>query len=421
MCRLMAFSRGETRQGLSKPEELIFGTMLALSSRAGNLHGCGVSTNHPDINWLKIGVAAEDFVFGKDWSEWWDGKREEEFDTIVGHTRLASLKWRSGSYSTDHAHPHHAGKFILFHNGEFKESDRIAKELKVDDKNLIDTQVFLRLLEHHNKDSFTNKGLVAALKDAGEAEYSMIIKYEGSDSISVMCGNRSLYAAESNYGLILNTQTANIRELEDTCNYALRAFGYQPLDIKPPESLDDYTLYRLKLGQLEKLDCFEEEVKDINKPKKVHRSVSAYGGGYEATSNRGSDKVDGEEVGKRAGILMSLHKFLPKVSEEHHRLAMMMLYDHTPDEDEEYPTLLHFESEQLQEYFDLMTWAHESGKVEDFTWSEEKYNLWMGFAKQFPDSSVRKIYTEACHSASHQVDVPYFLTSVDILQQLEVA
>lgn len=419
MCRLIALSREETNQGISKPEELIFGSMLALSSRAGNLHGCGISTNNPDINWLKIGTPAEDFVFEKDWKKWWDDKTEEEFDTIVGHTRLASLKWRNDNCPTDHAHPHHLGRFLLFHNGEFKESDRIAKELKIDDKDLIDTQVFLRLLEHHNQDGFTSKGLVAALKHAGEAEYSMIIKYEGSANISVVCGNRSLFVAESNYGLLLNTQSVNINDLKSVCNYALRVFGYPILEIETPKSLDDYTLYRLRQGQLEKLDCFEEEVKEINKPKTTY--VSPYQSYRQAApNNHSNEKVVGEEIGKRAEGLMALHKLLPKVPEEHHRLAMMMLYDHTPDEDEKYPTLLHFESEQLQEYIDLMTWAHESGKVEDFTWSEEKYNLWMGFTKQFPDLSVRKIYTEACHHASHQVDIPYFLTSEDILQQLEV-
>lgn len=429
MCRLLAMSRDHSGP-LTQAEKYIFATHLVLSSRLNNGHGVGVAVNKTGGDWFKSGDSAEDIVFTEDWNKWWDSLNGAEFDTIIGHTRLASLDWRNtkatgGAYPTDHAHPHSYNSFTLAHNGKFEEYKTVAESLGIDleQENLTDTGVFVRLLAEHNPDKFTDTGLINALKAVGEAEYSMIIQHDSTQRVFVVRGNRTLFAAKSNYGLLINTTPVNLTDLAKETKLGLQAFGCEPLVLEKPEDLEEYSLYRLEGGKIEKLRSFEGKVKDINAPKKTHSTVttSGYWANRTATASDNSTEVsDAEEIGTRAMTVYGIRQLLPKVSDEHHRLALLELYG---VDGGKYPTMHHFESEQLKEYIGMMYWAQEHLNL--YNWTEAKQEAWAEFTQFMvevtPEITTEKMYAEACHRASTQVDIPFFLNSQDVLDNLSEA
>lgn len=425
MCRLMALSRPHDGPA-SQAEQFIFATMMCLSSRLGNQHGTGMSVNTASYDWLKSGQKAEKLVFTEPWNEWWGGLETGGYDTILGHTRLASTDWRAKvgeDYTEEHAHPHEFDRFSVFHNGIFKDYKKIAEKLDLDleKSDLTDSGVFIRLLASHSQDGFNTKGLVGALKDAGEAEYSLFIQREGSQDVFVVRGNRSLFVVESNYGLLVNTTRINLTDLEDATKLGLMAFGHAPLELDTPKDLDDYTLYRLRHGNLAKIKEFGDQVKKINDPPRVVTGTSAWQGassyGGASNTNPNTDTLDGDEIAARTLAMLELSKLLPKVHDEHHRLAMLELYG---ADDDKHPTLAHFESEQLKEYTDMMVWAQEN--MDLFAWDDTKFQYWTGFTKAAfqttPEATTRDMYVEAAHTLGKHFDVPYFLNEVATLQEL---
>jgi hypothetical protein len=421
VCRITAISRAHTG-GLSQAESYILATALVLSSRCGNTHGVGVATNSPGGSWLKSGNQADDVVFEDSWNKWWKDA-DKDFDTIIGHNRLASLDWRTkgNTYPTAHAHPHEFQKFTMVHNGMFEKYKEIAKTLSIpDDENLTDTSAFIQLLAEYNQEKFSTKGLIAALKAAGEAQYSMIIQHSDEQDVFVVRGNRTLFVAESNYGLLINTTAVNLNDLVETTRLGLLAFGFPAMEMEKPKDLDNYTLYRLRSGKLDKVLCFEEEVKDINAPKKV---VNTYNTAQQRQANNqhsnNREVCDADQIGARTMAILGLFDLLPKVSEEHHRLAMLELYgDGAAGDEMKHPTLHHFESEQLIEYLELVTWAQEH--FDSFT--AEKYLTWSEFTNYIiesdPEITTERMYVEASHLAGVQVDIPYFFNEVSVLRSM---
>jgi hypothetical protein len=297
----------------------------------------------------------------------------------------------------------------------------VAENLGIDVEkgNLTDTGVFVRLLAAHNAETFSTNGLIEALKAVGEAQYSMFIQYSDNQDVFVIRGNRTLFAAESNYGMLINTAAVNLNDLADATKLGLLAFGHEPLEIDKPKDLDDYTLYRLRGAVLEKIKTFEKNVKDINAPK---RTVVPWQGTSKRTEDtRGNDGgqcsievCDSTEIGARAAAVLKLNRLLPRVTEEHHRLALTELYSG------EVPTIHHFESEQLNEYTEMLDWAQEHLDLYNFT--EEKYMLWAEFARCVigvtPEITTEKMYAEAAHTVGKTVDVPYFLNELNVLQNM---
>lgn len=279
MCRLMVLSSTEK---LTVSHHIVMSYMLALSERSGNTHGTGVGTN---TSFLKFGDNASEVVIKDEYVEWVKGLiDEEEHSTIVGHTRLASLGFRgvaNTEYLAGDAHPFRFGDSeeswgALYHNGTFKEHEEIAKNLGLeDDLTLIDTALFTKFLERELEGSVpTADVLVEVLKQVGKADYAMLLTHNTTPDIMVVRGTKPLFKANTNYGLMINTDQSNITDLPGVVNPGLKLLGGRLLTVETPARVPEWTINSVTAGVFSKIRDIDE-VKAISDPPYKHTPATS--------------------------------------------------------------------------------------------------------------------------------------------------
>ncbi len=432
MCRLVALSGAGP---LSDVGAFLFGSEMLLSSRKGNVDGAGVAVNRPgQLTWLKTGGSAQGLVFGKDWKHWFGNLLDNhiEYDSIIGHTRLASAEWKGttkmdGAYPIENTHPFVFGDLLGAHNGNFRDwESTIANLIGGKKDNYIDSMYFFDFLSRTAVDTLTLDMVVDCLKQVGTASYSLLLRHISSEKILVIRGNQSLYYAESNYGFWINTERENLVELPDFTNHALLHWNKTPLEMGTPTFIPPYTAWWLANGALTKIASFEE-VKEINEPVVVTQTSwnwqqgAAYGhatyGSYGAGASTRSE-LDAEEIVARYRALRKLRKINLQAVDEDFVLTATELWGVSSF------GLAWMESEQLVYLTDLMAWAADTDDGK-YAPSKEKDVLWAKFRRSLvemdPIVPSAEIYRIASYMLSEEggFDVPYWHNDISKLQSLQ--
>jgi predicted glutamine amidotransferase len=416
MCRLAAFSKEEST--FTDSDIFVFGWLMLLSSRKGNNDGVGVATNTlGKESWIKLGDEADELVFKKAWKTWFS--EISGYDTVFGHARLASAAWRSAKekHATKHAHPHVFNGVVGMHNGNFKDYEKIAEQIGGEKEEYIDTQYFYDFLGQRVNGSLSVQDVVDTLKEVGEANYSLVMRHVGQPEVLVFRGNRPLFVAKSNYGLLLNTERENLVDLPWMVNPTLEHLDRTTLEMETPSPLSEYTAYSLLRGALEELGKFDE-VRSINQPPVVtthYSGYKSYHSGNSSVAAAVSETLPDTEILARAKALTQIKGINPFAADEDYRLTMVELYG------KEILDLSWAESEQLIYLADLMEWATElNGGI--YAPTEMKNDLWSRFSialyDENPTMPASEVYRTAGYLLSKPFDVPYWHNPVEDLEQL---
>ena len=446
MCRLMILS---STKKLTVSHYMLMTYMLALSERSGNTHGMGIGTN---TNYLKFGENAASVVISREYVNWVKARLEEdEHTTLVGHTRLASTSFRGTAnteYSSDDAHPFLFGNpeeswGALYHNGTFKEHEDIAKKLNLEASHgLTDTALFAMLLnkEVGNKVP-TTEDLFKVLEQCGKADYSMILTHTTTPAVTVLRGIKPLYMAQTNYGLMINTDQSNITDLQHVVNPGLALLDGRLLKVETPEPISIWTINQVTNGVFKKIKDIDK-LKEISDPPYKHTETTArgthgqnhwansgYRGGYtvgrtagdiddditnlsEVIHNEGA--IDAKKVVAKAEAINSMLIFAMDNSISNEEIDRMF-YD-TYGRGSPWFTQ---DIDRITEMIALVNWIWE--KYPETIATDEKHNDWEAWKKgcrKQGDFTNAGIYSQASKVLQTEFVSPWFLNSHEDLNTL---
>jgi len=416
MCRLSLISDSKE---ITSRHYLAMSYLLALSEKGGNTHGTGIGT---PVDFIKFAGPATSVVLQDEYIEWVRKTEKVPTRTLLGHTRFASGEFRkvSGDYKTSESHPFAFGTDgnwgSVYHNGTFKEFEAMATMLGLPTKHgLTDTEIFAPSV----------KDLVDTYKVCGIADYSMFITHTTTPEITVVRGNKTLYRAKSNLGLIINTEQSNITDLPKVVNPAFKMLGYDLLEIETPVLVTMWTISTVLDGTFTKVEDIDE-LKKVNDPiipvvhHSKYKSVNPYyqghlghGGGFDDLSDA-NEKIDIGEVAKRAEAMISISILaLDGVlgNDELNYIFSEVYGDTGP--------WFTYEAERLTEVGKLFGWSWT--KYEKTRVTDKKLQDWNAFKKvcrQAGHYSAPSMYREANRVLKSSFSCPWFLNDPEELNSL---
>jgi len=229
--------------------------MLVNSSSKGNNDGAGFVAG---TKFFKEALSAELMVLSQ---EYLKILNDCKTNTLAGHTRLASIRYRNAmGYTEEETHPHIFGKnknYWLMHNGNFKTF------LPTANSKLTDSRLFANKLEEILGDDLLNiSHIEEALTQAGTCEYSLLIGNSASEDIFVIRGNRPLATVDTNYGILLNTEEEVLKDLWVNL-WPLQVFGEEVFKLGIVNPLPEWNAYLLSEGVLSPIKSIES-LKEVN-------------------------------------------------------------------------------------------------------------------------------------------------------------
>lgn len=424
MCRLMLMS---SEKEITSCHYLVMSYMLALSERVGNTHGMGIGTN---TDFIKFAENASAAVLTDEYIGWVQKSLKSPTHTLLGHTRLASGVFRkvAGDYKSDESHPFSFGLAdswgTVYHNGTFKEYELMAEMLKLPaGHGLTDTGIFAGLLGATVTDKVPSvEELVKLYEICGKAEYSMLITHNTLPDITVVRGNKPLYKAKSNYGLLINTSDTNIKDLPHVVNPGLKMMGYDLLKVETPIPMANWTVHKVLNGTITKVADIDELQKISDTPivpiVTYHRRT-----GSEQTWQQGSmlknseehnKEIDVKEVAERAEAMTLIYILAldgALGSEELDRIFSEVYEDVGP--------WFTYETARLTEVANLFAWTWT--KFEKTQVTTEKLNNWDAFKKVCRTAgyfTAPSVYREANKLLEGDFVNPWFLNDPEDLNTL---
>jgi len=428
VCRLSLISdSGE----LTTSHYLAMSYLLTLSEKGGNTHGTGIGT---PVDFIKFAGPASSVVLLDQYIEWVRKTEKVPTHTLLGHTRLASGEFRKtgGDYESSESHPFSYGSAgnwgSVYHNGTFKEFEIMAAVLGLPTKHgLTDTAIFAQLLGAQTNGAAPSvKDLIDTYEACGKADYSMFITHITKPEITVVRGNKTLYKAKSNLGLIINTEQSNITGLPKLVNPAFKMLGFDPLEVEIPVPITMWTINTV-------LDGTFTKVEDINKLKEVndpittpvtnytrYKSVNPYyqgnlghGGGFDDLPDD-DEKIDIGEIAKRAEAMISISVLALDglLGNDELNYIFSEIYGDTSP-------WFAYKAEQLTEVGKLFGWSWT--KYEKTRVTDKKLGDWNAFKKvcrQAGHYSAPSMYREANRVLKSSFSCPWFLNDPEELNTL---
>jgi hypothetical protein len=189
---------------------------------------------------------------------------------------LASADWRKKKqteFPDWAAHPFEVGNgALLFHNGIFNEHQGLAEKYNLKDGAYTDTMAFLEVLKKHTEggQNIDEETIQRALEEAGVCEYALLV-VESDGTVWACRGERTLYVAETNYGILMNTEKNNLENAVARTNHVCHLLGWKPVEVTKDGifQLKAWTIHQIKDAEYVNWWDTEERLKDINAPKPV--------------------------------------------------------------------------------------------------------------------------------------------------------
>jgi len=416
MCRLALLSDDKE---ISSPHYVVMTYLLTLSERSGNTHGMGIGTN---TDFIKFAQNASVAVLEDAYIEWVVKSLKSPTNTLLGHTRLASGVFRkdAGDYKLSESHPFSFGGAdswgSVYHNGTFKEYESMATLLGLPaDHGLTDTAIFAQLLYNRVCEGVpTPEDLIAVYEVCGKADYSMFIAHNNTPSITVVRGNKPLYKAKSNYGLLINTDQTNLKELPFVVNPGLKLMGYDVLEVETPIFIPMWTINTVLNGTFTKVQDIDGLKKISDPPYTVvynKRNLGYQQNVFDNLANtaKGSEEIDMAEVATRAESMLSVYILALDGALGNEELDRMFseLYG-------EFGPWFSYTMDQLDEVTNLCAWIW--SKFEQTKVTEEKLRGWNAFKEvciQSGHFNIAGTYGEANKMLEGGFENPWFLNDVN--------
>ena len=428
MCRLIALSAD---QKLGTGHKFVFSQMLCNSAAKGNDDGAGVVNIgiDPDEyggNYYKEPVSSELMVLTAKYRE----VLSQPTNILVGHTRLASIRFRSTTgYTVGETHPHifqfDKGWGWLMHNGNFRTLNPPPTTVGI-----TDSAMFAQKLGETigNSSRLEVSHIEHTLLESGSCEYSLLIGSSTSEEVFVVRGNRNLSTLETNYGLLLNTEEEVLKDLWASL-WPLPIFGQEEIKIGVPQPLKEWTIYSLSKGVI-------SPILDISYLKEINDTNPFPTGTYTAqnmvtyTPSRTTNPTNGGEiimgnsdVNKPVGVIFRerTNEFVIEITELDYRSLLLglteweiniMFYEaFGPVANTKATCWFSYQLHQLRKMNELLRWI---SSREEYKPTQYKKSIWKVFCENHPQNPYL-----AVKERIPTFGVPYFINNHSEFTTLE--